>query len=318
MLRPGLICLLSLCCLLPLGATARVSIGYGLQLNSFFNTTLNTNLEKMILNSEGKRLEGLSGTNAYSSAWSTSNGTETTNAYALAPLPEIRFSADWGAPPATQLGIYAAVSGMVPQTTAYFQGDYQLKEGATCSGVDYSKCPLAATNFVGAGGTATYSAELRSHLRLLNLTVGMTLGKKLAGMAGGGLTLSGELGLNIQSFALHTQFVATRCSNGASTPCASNSQVRVVQSELKTTAAYALGPVLGATLRYEKPQSLWFAELGASVTVLFSRLDNTGYTSFAAAGTVAFSQTQLAQGVEAAQNIIAVLPAVVLRAGVRL
>ncbi|MBN8220866.1 MAG: hypothetical protein J0L53_08065 [Spirochaetes bacterium] len=303
---------------LPLGAVARVSLGYGLQLNSFMNSTLNTNLQKMILNSDGKRLEGLSGSNAYSSAWSTSNGSETTNAYALAPLPELRFSADWGAPPAMQLGVYAAVSGMVPQTTAYYEGAFQLQEGQTCSGVDYTKCPLAATNFVAAGGTATYNAELRSNLRLLNLTVGLTLAKKIAEIAGGGLVLSGEFGLNVQSFALHSQFVATRCSNSTATPCASNTQVRVVQSELKTTSAYAVGPVIGATLRYERPQSFWFAELGASVTVLFSRLENTGYTSFAAAGTVAFSQTQLAQGVEAAQNVIAVLPAVVLRAGVRL
>jgi hypothetical protein len=56
---------------------------------------------------------------------------------------------------------------------------------------------------------------------------------------------------------------------------------------------------LGATLRYERPQSFWFAELGLSTTLLFYKLENSGYSNFIAAGTVAFSQSSSALGIDA-------------------
>ncbi len=301
---------------LPLSAGARISLGYGMQLNSMLNSTFNGNLGKMVLNESGQALNGTSGTNAYSSVWSAS-GSDTA-AYALVHLPELRIAADLGAPQAFHLGVFASVSGLVPQTSAYYLGSYQLSEAATCSGINYNKCPLAATNFVAASGNATYDAELRSNLRFMNVIAGLTFGKKIATIATGDVILNGEFGINVQAFSVSSQFVASRCSGGGSTPCASTSQVRVIQSELKTASTYALGPVLGVSLRYERPQAFWFVELNAAATVLFYRLENSGYTSFVAGGTIAFSQTATAQGVEAAQNVFAVLPAVTLRFGVRL
>lgn len=297
-------------------ATTRVSLGYGLQLNSFLNSALNANLKKMILNDGGKNLTGITGVNSYDTTWAGSEAD--VSAYPLVHLPELRFSADWGTPQVLHWGIFASLSGMVPQTSAYYPGSYQLKENATCAGVDYAKCALAATNFVASSGTATYSAELRSHLRFTNIVVGVTLGKKIGSIWAGEVFFSGEAGVNVQTFAVNTQFVASRCSNGGSTPCAQNAQVRVVQSELNTSASYALGPVLGASFRYERPQAFWFVEAGATVVFLFSRWENSGYTDFIAAGTQAFSQTSVAQGVEETQNNFAVLPGVVLRLGVRL
>jgi hypothetical protein len=313
---PILLLILTLSTVLPLSAGMRISLGYGMQLNSMLNKTQSSNLEKMILNQSGTSLTGITGTNAYSSTWSAS-GAETA-AYPLVHLPEIRFAADWGMPQTLHLGFFALVSGFVPQTSAYYLGSYQLREGEVCSGIDYAKCPLAATNFVAASGSALYDAELRSHSRFMNLSLGVALGKKIATIAAGDLIVNGELGVSVQAFSTSSQFVASRCSGGGSTPCASTAQVRVVQSELKTAAAYALGPVFGVNLRYERPQASWFAELNASAVVLFSRLESSGYTSFVAAGTIGFSQTPVAQGVEAVQNVFAVLPSVTLRLGVRL
>lgn len=313
-----LICLSLACAAHPVFAAARLSLGYGMQLNSILNSTLNTNLSKLVLNSDSKTLEGTSGTNAYSTVWSSGNGSETTGAYALVHLPELRLAADWPALREWQMGVYGSISGIVPQTSALYLGSYELKEGQQCMGVDYAKCPLAATNFVGSGGSGLYDAELRSHLRFMNINAGMTLGKKIAALWQGDLIFNAEFGLNVQTFSVNSQFIANRCSSGESPPCASTTQVRVVQSELKTAAAYALGPVLGASLRYERPQAFWFAEIGTSVTFLIARLENSGYTSFLAAGTQAFSQTIAGQGVEATQNIFAVLPSVTLRAGIRL
>lgn len=301
----------------PHAANTRISLGYGMQLNSVLNSALNANLKKMILNEGGPNLSGETGVNFYNTTWSGNEAD--VSAYPLVHLPELRFSADWGVPQVLHWGVFASLSGIMPQTSAYYPGSYQLKENATCSGVDYAKCPLAATNFVASSsGTATYSGELRSNLRFTNIVAGITLGKKIGSVWAGDIIFSGEAGVNVQTFAVNTQFVASRCSNGGSTPCAQNSQVRVVQSELKTSASYAFGPVLGASLRYERPQAFWFAELGVSVVLLFSRWENSGYTSFLAAGTQAFSQTSVAQGVEATQNNFAVLPAVILRLGVRL
>lgn len=300
-----------------LGAVTRISLGYGTLLNALPNIAFNDNLRKMILNDGGPNLLGTTGINSYNTSWS-GNGADVT-AYPLVHLPELRVAAEWVSPQAMQWGVFASISGFIPQTSAYYLGSYQLKEATVCSSVDYARCPLAATNFVASSsGTGTYDAELRSHLRFANIVVGLTLGKKIGSVWAGSVFFSGEAGINVQTFAINTQFVASRCSNGGSTPCAQNAQVRVVQSELNTSASYAFGPVLGASLRYERPQAFWFAEMGVSVALLFSRWENSGYTSFLAAGTQAFSQTSVAQGVEATQNNFAVLPAVILRLGVRL
>jgi hypothetical protein len=92
----------------------------------------------------------------------------------------------------------------------------------------------------------------------------------------------------------------------------------VIQGEQNAQALLAVGPYLGAVLRYERPQSQWFAELGVSAIFQFSRLQTAGYTNFVAGGTIAFTQTSTALGIDAVQDFFAVLPALNIRAGVRL
>src|SRR5690606_36457920 len=127
-----------------------------------------------------------------------------------------------------------------------------------------------------------------------------------------------ELGINVQSFSARTQFVGSRCSTGGSVPCASTSQVRVLQGELNQQALYAFWPSVGFHVRYERVGSWWFADLAVSASVLFMHLENSGYTNFIAGETVAFSQTAQASGIDTVQDIVTVLPAITVRFGVKL
>ncbi|MFO1471256.1 MAG: hypothetical protein U1F27_09480 [Turneriella sp.] len=289
------------------------SIGYGLQLNSMLNSTLTSNLQRLVTNSGGQPLVGRTGTTDYASNWSASGDNEIAQ-YPLIGLPEIRmvFSWGWGN---NSLGIFSALTGVVPQTSAYYLGSLQLRESKTCAGVDATNCPLAAVNFVSSSGTALYDTEVRTNLRSFNMAVGMTIGRKIGNAFQGELSLIGEFGLNIQSFAVTTQFAGARCTTGVSAPCAQVSQSRVVQGELKTQSNYALGPVLGVSLRYERPLARWFLEAGATATFLFTSIENVGYTNFVAGGTTAYTQTSAALGIDAVQNTFAILPAIMLRFG---
>ena len=301
----------------PIHARTGISLGYGLQLNSMLNSTLKGNLQKLVLNQSAQPLVGQSVGTDYNSNWSGSASDGNIAPYALVSLPEIRVTSSWSAGNHS-LGFFTALTGIVPQTSAYYLGGMQLKEtgaASPCSGVNYASCPLAAMGFVGSGGTAIYDTEVRTNLRSFNISGGFTFARKLRTIWSGDLVLQAEFGFSIQQFSATTQFAAARCTTGASAPCAQQSQSRVVQGELKTQSHYALGPQLGLNARYERPQSAWFLELGVSAVVLFSRLESVGYTNFVAGGTVAFTQTSSALGIDAVQNNIAILPAVLLRAG---
>lgn len=301
-----------------LSARTYISLGYGMQLNSMLNSTLKSNLQKLALNQASAPLVGISGLAAYNSNWSASPA-DGTSPYAFVGLPEVRIASEWDVVRiGGRIGFFGSVSGFLPQTNSYYKGSQTLTEAKSCPSVDYLNCPLGATNFVTTAGSATYDAEIRSSLRFYNLTGGFTFTRKITSVAAGDIVVGGELGLNVQSLAVTTQFVSSRCTTGGSSPCASISQARVFQGELRTQAVYALGPVLGATVRYERPQSFWFAEIGLSATLLFYKLENSGYSNFIAAGTVAFSQSSTAAGIDATQNIIVVLPAAILRFGVHL
>ncbi len=299
-----------------LSAATRVSLGYGMQLNSILNSTLGSNVQKQVLNSGAVPLVGQSAGTDYRSAWSAS-ADDSVTPYALVSVPELRISSDFVSGSST-LGFFTSLTGIVPQTSLYSAGSYQLKEGVTCAGVQYATCPLAAVNFVGASGTGTYDSEIRTNLRFYALTGGMTWSRALGSKWQGDLTLVTEFGVNVQSFAARTEFSATRCTTGSSIPCAQIADVRAVQGELKTESVYAFGPVIGATLRYERPQAGWFLEAGASALFLFARLQNSGYTNFVGGSSVAFTQSSASMGIDTAQNVFAVLPSVTVRCGIRL
>jgi len=299
-----------------LHAQTDISLGYGLQANTFFNATLNANMQKWAFNSAASPLVGYTGTQSYNSNWSASDNTSA-NAYFFVGLPELRFTSDWAYRDA-RLGVFASLSGMLPQTSAYYLGGTQLTETNTCGSVNYNQCPLAASQFVAQSGSANYSTEIRSSMRFYILAVGLTYGKKVGTWYGFDLSLKGEAGLVMQSLAIYSQFAAARCTDGSSLPCASPSLSRVVQGEMNSQANFALGPVLGATLRIEKPQALWFAEAAFTTTVLFMNLENNGYTSFVSGGTLAFAQPTAAQGISTAQSVVAVLPVVLVRVGIHL
>jgi hypothetical protein len=301
-----------------LHARTRISLGYGAQFNALLNQRLDENLNRTFFNSGAAPLQGYSGNQLYDSNWGFSG--ISTSAYALVQLPEVRIASDLkgASAPESPWGVFASLGGMVPQTTAYALGSAQLRETNTCSGVDYSKCPLAALGFVSSAGTALYDIEVRSQTRFFNLNAGVSYAKKLGMVAGGEISYITELGLTMQSFSVSSQFLASRCTNGTAIPCNQTLQLRIVQGELKSTSLYALGPVMGFNLRYERPASLWFVELAGTVVFLFTRLENSGYVNFLAGGTAALSQANAAAGVDAAQNNFAVLPAAVLRFGVRL
>lgn len=300
-----------------LHARTGLSLGYGMQLNSMLNATLKGNLQKLVLNQSAQPIIGQSVGTDYSSNWSGSASDGEVAPYPLVSLPEVRLTSSWVAGN-NNLGFFTALTGIVPQTSAYYLGGVQLKEtsaASPCSGVNYASCPLAAMGFVGSGGTAIYDTEVRTNLRSFNISGGFTFARKVANVWAGEVALQAEFGLSIQQFSATTQFAALRCTTGGSAPCAQNSQSRVVQGELKTQSNYAFGPQIGLNARYERPQSAWFIETGVNVVVLYSRIENAGYTNFVAAGTVAFTQTASALGIDASQNNIAVLPAVLLRAG---
>lgn len=301
----------------PLSATARLAVGYGVQMNAMLNHLVAENIGKQVRNSGSTTLFGQSAGTDYRSNWNATP-TDVNMPYLLAQLPELRVSSDWQSGASTW-GIFTALSGIVPQTIANYSGNYQLFENRTCTGIDYANCPLAALNFVTASGTGNYAMELRSSLRFYSFTAGLTWQRPLIpSIWGGTLSLVAESGLNLQSFSVYTQFVAARCSTGDLPPCAQIAQVRVVQGELNTQALWALGPYLGTTLRYERPQSRYFAEIGFSVVILFARTTNAGYTHFVAADTVAFSQSADNLGIRSAQIFFAALPSLSLRVGVRL
>lgn len=299
-----------------LSARMRISLGYGMQLNAMLNSTLGDNMKKQVLNSGAVPLVGQSAGTDYRSTWSATTDASITP-YALVSLPELRISSDWVAGTATW-GFFTALTGIVPQTSAYSTGAYQLKEATTCAGVQYATCPLAAVNFVGASGTATYDSEIRTNLRFYALTGGMTMSRPLGNRWQGDLTLVTEFGVNVQTFAARTEFAANRCTTGSSIPCAQIADVRTVQGELKSESVYAFGPTLGATLRYERPLERWYLEAGASAIFLFMRIQNTGYTNFVGGSSVAFTQSSATLGVEPVQNIFAVLPSITLRCGIKL
>lgn len=316
--RSSFLTLLVLLAASALAATTRLSLGYGTQLNALANSRFNANLHKTFFNQGAVPLTGYSGTQLYNSNWSL-GGTDA-NAYPLVHLPELRVTTDFKGPgaPASPWGLFVSLSGILPQTSAYYLGTGELKETNVCSGVDYTKCPLAALGMVTSSGTAFYDVEVRSSLRFFNLNTGMSYAFGLGGWAGGDLSLLAELGLAFQSFSLSSQFLASRCTTGSSIPCNNINQLRVVQGELKSTSLYAVGPVLGATLRYERPAAFWFAEVAANVTVLYMRLENTGYVNFLAGGTSALARSSAEMGVANAEDMTLILPAVLVRMGVRL
>jgi hypothetical protein len=315
-MRAALITALSLWWVKPSLAVTRVALGYGLQANSMLNHLLLENMNKQILNSGALSLLGQSAGTNYRSTWAAALADEAVP-YILVSLPEIRMSSDWqwGA---NTWGVFTSLSGMVPQTTLYYAGGYQLNESRTCPGIDYANCPLAALNFVSASGIGVYDIEVRTATRFYSFSGGMSWTRPVGLAAGGKFSLATEFGLNLQSLTAYSQFAAVRCANGSSAPCAQASQVRVIQGEQNAQALLAVGPYLGAVLRYERPQSQWFAELGVSAIFQFSRLQTAGYTNFVAGGTIAFTQTSTALGIDAVQDFFAVLPALSVRAGVRL
>lgn len=301
---------------LPLNAATRMALGYGMQLNSMFNTVLAETMHRQLLNEGAVSLVGQSAGTDYRSPWSAVLG-DAVAPYTLLSLPEVRVTNDWRSG-ANTWGIFTSLSGIVPQTSMYYAGGYQLKESRTCPGVDYANCPLAALNFVSPSGAGTYDIELRTATRFYSLSGGMTWGRTLMQAWGGEFVLATEFGLNLQSFTAYSQFAAVRCSNGGSLPCAQSAQVRSVQGEQNIQSLFAAGPYLGVVVRYERAQSRWFAELGCSAIFLFTQLEITGYTNFTAGGTVAFSQTTQALGADATQNFFAIFPALAIRAGIRL
>jgi hypothetical protein len=301
---------------LPIQAVTRVSLGYGVQANTMLNTVLSENLNKQLFNSASVSLVGQSAGTDYQSQWSATLA-EDVAPYTFANLPELRVTSDWQSG-ANTWGIFTSLSGIVPQTLVYYAGGYQLRESKTCASVDYANCPLAALNFVSSSGSGTYDIEVRTSTRFYSLSGGMTWGRTLGQAWGGEFAFATEFGLNLQSFTAYSQFAAVRCSNGGAIPCAQNAQVRSVQGEQNIQSLFAAGPYLGAVLRYDRPQNSWFAELGFSAIFLFTQLENTGYTNFTAGGTVAFSQTTQALGIDATQKFFAVLPALSIRAGIRL
>lgn len=310
---------LLVCSVVSTGLYARtgISLGYGMQYNGMLNSTYKSNLQNLILNQSAQPIVGQSVGTDYRSNWSASTSDGAIAPYALVNLPEVRITSSWVSGN-NSLGFFSALSGIVPQTSAYYLGGTQLKETSAatpCGGVNYAACPLAAMGFVGSSGTAIYDTEVRTNLRSFNFSGGFTFARKLGNIWSGDFVLQAEFGLSIQQFSVTTQFASARCTTGASAPCSQSSQSRVVQGELKTQSNYAFGPQFGINARYERPQAAWFVELGLNAVLLFSRLENVGYTNFVAAGTVAFTQTSATLGIDAAQNNIAILPAVILRAG---
>lgn len=300
----------------PTAAQTRVSLGYGLQLNSMLNGTLNSNLQKQVLNVGGTPLVGQSAGTDYRSTWKGEAG-DPVSAYALASVPELRLATDIGAAK-NRLGFYTALTGILPQTSTYSAGSYELSEAAVCSGVQYATCPLAAVNFVGASGKGTYDSEIRTNLRFYALTVGVSQTAALGTRYGGQWSLAGELGMMAQVFSARSEFSLSRCTSGGAIPCAQIADLRAVQGELKTESVYAFGPVLGATLRYQRPNSTVFFELAGSAVFLFMRLQNTGYTNFIGGSSVAFTQSAQALGIAAEQDVFSVLPSLTVRCGIRL
>jgi hypothetical protein len=146
----------------------------------------------------------------------------------------------------------------------------------------------------------------------------MTWGRTLGQAWGGEFAFATEFGLNLQSLAAYSQFAALRCSNGGSVPCAQNAQVRSVQGELNMQTLLAPGVYLGTALRFEQPQHGWFADLALSTIFQFNPVSSSGYTNFVAGGTVAFTQTAQTLKVEQERSLFLVLPALSLRAGIRL
>jgi hypothetical protein len=146
----------------------------------------------------------------------------------------------------------------------------------------------------------------------------MSWERQLGGVWGGQYSFLGEFGLNLQSLAAYSQFAAVRCSNGGAIPCAQNAQVRSVQGELNMQALFAPGVYLGTALRFEQPQHRWFADLALSTIFQFNPVSSSGYTNFVAGGTVAFTQTAQTLKVEQERSLFLVLPALSLRAGIRL
>lgn len=300
----------------PIMAETRLSLGYGMQLNAMLNQTLNDNLQKQVLNSGAQPLVGQSAGTDYRSTWKGETG-DTLSSYALISLPELRIASDFAAGQA-KIGFFTSLAGIVPQTSAYSAGSYQLSESAKCSGVQYATCPLAAVNFVSSSGQATYDSEIRTNLRFYAITVGMSYEKPLGAKLGGDFSVAGELGLMTQVFSARTEFSVNRCTTGSSIPCAQIADLRAVQGELKTESVYAFGPVLGSTLRYQRPNSSVFLELSASAVFLFMRVQNTGYTNFIGGSSVAFTQTSGALGIAAEQDIFSILPSLTVRCGIRL
>ncbi|MBV6492905.1 MAG: hypothetical protein LDLANPLL_00910 [Turneriella sp.] len=280
------------------------------------NTPYEKNLtEHLGLNSQ-HALSGFSGVTPYASEWRATEFIP--ELYPLRPVLDLRASIDIMKIQNFTVEAFASVSGIIPLSTAYQDGIYQVHEKNTCVSVDYTNCPLAALNFVDTSGAGTYAAQLNSNLYSTSLVGGVTFFHPIGIGLEGLWSYGGDLGIVAQTFLQSATFVASRCADGSSTPCAQENQVRVVQGELKTTAAYSFGPLVGLTLRYERENSWWFAEFGTTVVFLFSRWENSGYTNFVAAGTQAFTQSAHEMGVVDAVNTFAVLPRFVLRAGVRL
>lgn len=301
---------------LPLHAAARLSLGYGMQLNTMLHTVMAENAKKQILNTGAVSLLGQSAGTGYSSLWSGAFADDLAP-YALLSLPEIRVTSDWRAG-ANTWGVFTSFSGFLPQTSLYYYGGYRLTEERTCAVIDYTNCPLAALGFVSAAGKGDYDIEVRTAARLYSFSGGVTWGRGMGEVWGGEFSFVTEAGLNVQSASYTSQFAALRCSGGSAPPCALSAQVRSVQGELASQALLAFGPYLGAVLRYERPQNRWFAELGISAVFLYARFTHTGYTNFTAGGTVAFAQTSAALQIAAVQEVFAVLPALSARAGIRL
>ena len=98
-------------------------------------------------------------------------------------------------------------------------------------------------------------------------------------------------------------------------PCLKN---RVLSAYEVVASMVERAPVLGSTLRYQRPNSSVFLELSASAVFLFMRVQNTGYTNFIGGSSVAFTQTSGALGVAAEQDIFSILPSLTVRCGIRL
>lgn len=294
-------------------ATLHVSLGYGLEYDSMLAARVDDTFRKQFLNEQQKALRGMSAGNNYSTQW----GAQTDGSFGMYHffhLPELRLVNEWGS---TGWGSFLAIGGVLPQTTALYEGSYTLQEAKTCAGVDYANCPLAALALVDSSGRALYDAQLNTSWRSVRLTTGATWRRVLGALWGGEISFLAELGLSWQSFSATTQFVATRCSTGEALPCAQLSSVRVVQGESHAQSTFALGPHIGTTLRYEKKSEIWFAELSLSNVGLLVRQETTGYTSFVAGSTNAFSTTSQDAGVNRAETFFVLLPTVSIRAGLR-